>query len=605
MSETYHGIKAYQFLLDATYKRAWGETWGHPSDLLDHLPGDLLDALRPAFGEAIGAMDDRSEAVGILLELLEKLGSSGPEAISTLFHASPSALAGACEKAVEEAGVAVVDLLLRELTDEEDEYVAAELVFDTCRWAVHGLAAFDQKLGVLQTSYHGARRITADATIADALRDGQAIAAQQREALAVETLLDYYRETVFEMAGEPWPFIEVLAESLRAVTPPMSNDETTFELIKRGFQEGMADEGAEGLWEYYEYHLDWLQGTEHVETLLEAYKRTIHGVTDLKWVIDRVFEVCDDIAWARDDHSHWLPDRERLSRACMDVIQAVAGLGAARNAISVVFEDAIPEGGDPWDLLSMAFQDMMTRADDESRWRIADAMIRAAQETTKEVYSKVVSSAQSVIEDQEHFVDVLLKAAERESAFWAFQRIWKVTEGDWQQAVEQLLETLQERETNRNRVSSADGPAEIPLFRAFGLVELALGNSTATANLLATIHMATHGTNPGIDIEHALSRFMQAISALQDPASEAEVMYNAYIEAIADGYDPSYGVTTLLEAVKETITKTDDPTGAIEIFLTNLLHVHVTDSTPHGALDRTPRRARRCTSEDSVILGHR
>ena len=581
MSETYHGIKAYQFLLNAMYKRAWGESWAHPSDLLDHLPDDLLDALRPAFAEAIGAMDDRSEAVGILLELLEKLGSSGPEATSTLFHASAwagstSALADACAKAVEQAGVAVVDLLLTGLADETDEEGAAELVFDTCRLAVHGLAAFDQRLGVLQTSYEGAGRMTDDAAVVDALRKGRAIAGQQEEALAVETLLDYYREASLRWPEGPWPFLEVLAESLRAITPPMANDETTFELIKQGFQERMAD-GAEGLWEYYEYRLDWLEGTEHVKTLLEAYKRTIHAVTDLKWLADRVFEVCDDIAWARDDHSFWLPDRQQLSRACMDVIETVAGREVARNAIAEAFEVAIRDAGDPWDVLSMAFQDMMTRADDEARWRIARSMIRASQKATREVFSKVVGSAQSVVEDRERIVDLLLeadeslvKAGQRKWAYRALQRAArKATERDRQQAVERLLETLPERETNRDRVSSADGPPEMPLFRAFSLAASALGSSGMAANLLATIHMVTHGTDHDTGIEHALPRFVRVVAALEDPAREAEVMYNAYIEAVTDGHDSS-AVTTLLEAVKETIAKTDDPAGAIEMLLTGL-----------------------------------
>ncbi len=568
MSETYHGIKAYQFLFDAMCKRAWGESL----DFCD--PGDLLDQLRPAFGEAIGAIDDRSEAVGTLLELHEKLGSSGPEAISTLFHASvwtgsTSALADACEKAAEQAGVAVVELLLAGLADAADEEGAAELVFDTCRLAVHGVAAFDQRLGVLQTSYEGALSMTDHAAAADALREGRAIAAQQQEAPAVETLLDYYRDAAFEIAGDPWSFLEVLAESLRAITPPMADDETTIELIKRGLREGMSD-GAEGLWEYYEHRLDWLGETEHVETLLEAYERTIHAITDLKWVTERVFEVCDDIAWAKDDHSFWLPDREQLSRACMDVIETVAGLGVARNAISEAFEVAICDTGDPWGVLSKAFRDVVTRADDEVKWRIADSMIRASQKATREVFSKVVSSAESVIEDREWIVDLLLKAGERERAFWAFQQVRKVTEGDRQQAVEWLLETLQERETNRDPVSSADGPSEMPLFRAFSLAASALGDSTTTANLLATIHMASHETDHDIGIEHALPRFVQVIGTLEDPASEAAVMYGAYIEAITDGHDPSSAVEVLLEAVKETIAKTDDPAGAIKMLLTGL-----------------------------------
>jgi len=169
VSEIDHGFKPHQLLLNAMCKEAWGESL----DVCD--PGDLLEALRPAFGDAIGAIEDRNEAVGILLDLHEKLGASGTESVSMLFQVSAwtgstPALADACKKAVGYAGVAVVDLLLTELTNEEDEEGAADLVFGTCRFAVHGLTGCDQRLGVLQSSYEAALCMTDDATVADGPR---------------------------------------------------------------------------------------------------------------------------------------------------------------------------------------------------------------------------------------------------------------------------------------------------------------------------------------------------------------------------------------------------------------------------------------------------
>ena len=569
MSEIDHGFKPHQLLLNAMCKQAWGESL----DFCD--PGDLLDALRSAFGDAIGAIDDRNEAVGILLELHEKLRASGPESISILFQASAwtgwaSALADACEKAVGHSGVAVVDLLLAGLTDEQDEEGAAELVFGTCRFAVHGLRGFDQRLWVLRSSYEAALRMTDDATVAEVLREGRAIAAKQEGELAVETLLDYYREAVLEMSGDPWSFLEVLAENLRAVTQRAADDEATFKQITRILQEAITDENVEGLWEYYEHRLDWLGETEHVETLLEAYEKTIHTIRDLKWLVDRVLEVCDDIVDARDDHSFWLPDRLQLSRACMDVIETVGGPAAARTAISGAFELAIHDTGDPWGVMCEAFRDVMARADDEAKWRIAASMIRACQRVTSEVFAKVARSAQSAVEDRERIVDLLLKAGGKERAFWAFQRIQEAAVADRQREMEWLLEALSEREPNRDRVSEANDPPEMPLFRAFSLATTALSDPSTAVNLVATIHMATHGTAHDIGIEHALPHFVQVIEALEDPASEVEVMYDAYIAAIADGNDPGFAVGALLDAARETIDDTDDPAGAAKMLLSGL-----------------------------------
>ncbi len=569
MSEIDHGFKPHQLLLNAMCKEAWGESL----DVCD--PGDLLEALRPAFGDAIGAIEDRNEAVGILLDLHEKLGASGTESVSMLFQVSAwtgstPALADACKKAVGYAGVAVVDLLLTELTNEEDEEGAADLVFGTCRFAVHGLTGCDQRLGVLQSSYEAALCMTDDATVADVLREGRAIAAKQEGGLAVETLLDYYRDAVLEMSGDPWSFLEVLAENLRAVTQRAADDDATFEQITRILQEAITDENVEGLWEYYEHRLDWLGQTEHVETLLEAYERTIHTIRDLKWLVDRVLEVCDDIVHASDDHSIWLPDRLQLSRACVDVIETVGSRAAARTAISEAFELAIHDTGDPWGVMYKAFRDVMARADDEAQWRIAASMIRACQRVTSEVFAKVASSAQSTVEDRERIVDLLLKAGEKERAFWAFQRVQEAAVADRRREVEWLLEALSERETDRDWASRSDDPPETPLFRAFSLAATALSDPSTAVNLVATIHMATYGTAHDIDIEHALPHFVRVIEALEDPASETEVMYDAYISAITDGNDPGFAVRALLDAARETIADTDDPAAAAKMLLSGL-----------------------------------
>ena len=119
-------------------------------------------------------------------------------------------------------------------------------------------------------------------------------------------------------------------------------------------------------------------------------------------------------------------------------------------------------------------------------------------------------------------------------------------------------------------MSQADDPPEMPLFRAFSLAASALSDPSTAVNLVATIHMATHGTACGIDIEHALLHFVQVIEALEDPAGETEVMYDAYISAITDGNDPSFAAGALLKAARETIADTDDPAEALKMLLSGL-----------------------------------
>ena len=60
------------------------------------------------------------------------------------------------------------------------------------------------------------------------------------------------------------------------------------------------------------------------------------------------------------------------------------------------------------------------------------------------------------------------------------------------------------------------------------------------------------------------------MEALEDPASEAEIMCDAYIAAITDGNDPAFAVGALLKAAREAIAETDDPAGTIKMLLSGL-----------------------------------
>ena len=109
------------------FKSAWGESW----DVCN--PGDLLQYLIPAVGEALQAIDDPTEAAEILLGVHDERGPEGPEAISMLLHAflsgvSTSALNDACARAVEQRGGAVVELLADAFADELDEPEVAKLI---------------------------------------------------------------------------------------------------------------------------------------------------------------------------------------------------------------------------------------------------------------------------------------------------------------------------------------------------------------------------------------------------------------------------------------------------------------------------------------------
>ena len=566
MSESRWNSQMYQLLRDAMCKRAWGESL----DICDS--SDLLDQLAPSFAEAIAAVDDRGEVAGILIDLHRRCSSSDSELVATLYNAcrwsgSTSAFRKACERAIRQVGVSVIQLLLDTLEDEVHEEATVGLLVHTCRFAVSGIARADTRLEVLRAAYARALRVTNDPAVAAILQEGVRSAGQHRGGEAAEALLDYYCEAIEN--DYPWPLLKELVVSLPRSNRTADGYQAALDTLLLILREEIAEEGADFLWEDYKRDLSELE-SDYVEVLLEMYERAIHAVTDPEKLILPLFAVCDHIADAGDDVSFWLPNRVQVSQACMDAIRAARGPAAAREVIADAVEHAIQDCGDPWDVLSDAFRDVMKRASDEAGWQMAAVLVSASQEAMRKVLSGALASADRVIQDPERIVDLLLEAEEEERAFFAFRQAQEATEGDRQRAVECLAETLSEREPGGDRPSSAGEPLDIPLFRAFMVASTALSDPTTAANVLATVHMATETTEYDIDIEHAVSAFAQVVATLDDPLAETEVMYDAYVAAIAHGNDPSLAVETLLEAVKEAIAQSDEPVTVIEVILNGL-----------------------------------
>ena len=572
--------KAHALLLNAMQKQAWGES-------LDYFdPGDLVELLGPAISDAIEAVDDRGTIASILLDLYRTYGVSDQGAVSMLWRASPwtesGALRAACEAAVQRAGPEVIELLRETLTDEADEEAVVDFLFDMCRVAVEAITDPTAKLEMLRTACDQALDATDDPTIAKSLRDGFEVAVQPDGRSTAKALLDYYQNEAALETGDPWLLLEALIETLCATPGLACSEEATMYVLMKTLREAIAGGGAEQLWEDYQDLLIErceFEGPESAEALLEAYKRVVHAVTDPKWIADQVLEVCDDIACADDDSSFWLPDRVQVSRACMDMIEAVGGPRATRNAISLAFEFAVHGTSNPWDVLTMAFQEVERRASDDSRQRIADVVIRASQRAMSDVLSSALESVHSSIRHPERIVDLLQQAAEGERAFWAFRKAQNTRGAERARAVEWLLAALSERQSKDDSAPTIGAPPVPPLFRAFRLAATALDDPTITANLLAVILMATQRRERGIDIEHAIGALAESIAALGDPASEATVMYNAFIEAIWDGNDPTPAVQALLDATEEAIEKADDPAGAVAVLL-NGLYVQPTGWPP-------------------------
>ena len=87
---------------------------------------------------------------------------------------------------------------------------------------------------------------------------------------------------------------------------------------------------------------------------------------------------------------------------------------------------------------------------------------------------------------------------------------------------------------------------------------------------MAIVVRETRGTSYGEGIDHMMSTFEKALSALRNPEAETDLMYEAYVDAILDDNDPGGAVETLVHSAREAIAKAEDPDGAIEVFLDGL-----------------------------------
>lgn len=565
MSERSYGSRAYPFLQNALFKWAWGES----PDLYD--PGDLLDYLRPALGEALNAIDDPNEAAGILLDLTvgenrQALTRSQVFLRASMREGSTSALARACNTAVEKGGVVVVELLVEMFVDELEAECVADLLFDTCRLAVTGIADLTQRLDVLRTAYERIDKTLDDPDTIEILREGREAAAQQQEVEAAEKLLDHYFEAA--RSDDAWLYLRELTGRIRALQQPVVSEETASQALEERLRDMVEAEGVHFLWRYHEIHLGELWGYDYVEPLLRTYESAVYAVTDPKWVTDQVLDICDYIASASHDTSCWLPDREQVSLACRETIEAVGGATATRDAVSQAFELAVEGSGDPWGILAKVFRKVTSSVSDHTMERVADVVVRASQQAMRNVFRSALTSAQEVIHDRERMVALLLAADERTRAFWAFHTAEEANEGDRQRALEWLVEVLSECETKGDPTSFQSEPPHPPLFRALSAAASACGDPIMAANLLGVIYMATQREDWHVGIEHALPAVRETIAVLQDPASEAAVMYDAYILAITDGNDPSPAVDALLEVTRESIEQ--NPVVGLKVLLRGL-----------------------------------
>lgn len=314
MSRAHWIGKAHGLLLNAACKRAWGE-----SVALDGFdPASLVEQLRPAITDAIGVAHDRAAVASTLLDLYRRRHTgSDSDAVSMIFRACMSTgsdtLYVACEKAIRDAGPAVIEVLRGALGGEANEDAAVEFLFDACQSAVEAIRDPANRLEALWRAYRHALDVTDEPDVLDALGEGLRVADQHEEQEAAEILFDYYRdEAALEMSSGPWPLLEELIVSLQTGRARACSDEEALGVLTRTLRETIADDGAASLWAGYQNLLDEIdefEGLDNAEALLEAYARLIRAGVDTQWLVDRVCEVCVAIAHARSDVSYLLPDR--------------------------------------------------------------------------------------------------------------------------------------------------------------------------------------------------------------------------------------------------------------------------------------------------------
>lgn len=446
--------RAHGLLLNAVCKRAWGESVA--VDAFD--PASLVDELRPAITDAIGAACDREAVASTLLDLYRGYTGSGSDAVYMIVRAchwtGSGTLYVACERAIKEAGPSVVEVLREALGDDADEELIASL----------------------QTGH----------------------------------------------------------------ASPLSNDEA-LDVLLRTLRDAIAEEGAASLWEGYQHLLDEMgefEGLGNAEALLKAYEQLIRTAADTQWLVDRVCEVCVDIAHAKDDVSYLLPDRLQVSNACLATMRKAMTPADVRNGLLRACQSAVPRSGDPWGVLSKTYRRLLTRADVNAEPLIADMLVRASCDAVEKALSKAWIAVRRVGEDQERMVDLVLKAA---------------------------------RSERDAHLGSVQFPSELEtLLRALEKSAAALDNPTAVADLMACFVRETCGKSYGDGIDHLMSTLEEALSALKDPEAETELLYQAYVDAILSDNDPGDAVETLVDGTRQAIATADDPEAAIEVFLDDL-----------------------------------
>ena len=534
--------KAQGLLFNAACKRAWGES----VEVFD--PASLVEELRPAITDAIGAAGDREAVASTLLDLYRRYAGSGSATVGMIFRANSltgsNTLHIASEKAIQEAGPAVVEVLREALGDESDEDAAVEFLFDACQSALERIRDPADRLSALRSAFRRARSVTDDPDVRQALADGLSAANRHGEHRAPGILFEYYRdEATLEMSSDPWPLLEELIASLQTGDAGVGSEERASDILMRTLREEIADEGAPSLWEGYQYLLDEMgefEGLENAEALLEAHPRLIHAGADTQWLVDKVCEVCVDIAHAQDDSSYLLPDRLQVSNACVATMRTVLSAANVRDELLRAYHFAVPASCDPWGALSDAYRKILTKADSRAEPLIAGILIRATSEAVEKALSAAWNSTRRFRGDPERIMDLVLNATRSDG---------NVDLGGDQSASE--------------RIDS--------LLRALEVSAGALDRPDAAADLMALVVRVTRAKSHGDSIEHMMSFLDEALSSLGDPEAESYLLYGVYVDAILDD-DMGAGeaVEALLNGAQEAIAMADDPDATFDVFLDGL-----------------------------------
>lgn len=338
------------------------------------------------------------------------------------------------------------------------------------------------------------------------------------------------------------PLLDELIASLQTGHACGFSDEEATDVLMRALREAIADQGAQPLWAGYQELLDEMgefEGLDNAEALLKAYARLIQDGADTRWLVDRICMVYVDIAHARDDASHLLPDRSQVSDACLATMSTAMTPADVRDELLRAFRLAVPRCGDPGGVLSEAYRKILTRADSRAEQLIADILIRASCEAVEKALLGASNLARRIGEDPNRIVNLVLHSARSE----------------------------------RDVHPGSDQPPSEPLeslLRALEVSAAALAFPTTAADLIASVVTEMRWTSHEDGFDHMMSTFEEALSALRNPEAETDLMYESYVAAIQDDNDPGDAVEALVKGAQKAIARAEDPDGAIDVFLDGL-----------------------------------